>query len=321
MRAAAFGSSERKLPCATLDMRSQHSGILDQTELVSLTNPTISWAQLENGKLDVKYRVVQAGPLVVSSRTASLAIQIEGALEPNRTSIATIESLRSGARWCGHKVDSETVAVSRGVLDLRTAGLSTTSAIVVNERELQAQLPNSLDAADLLERLNCSGVSHSPDNAACFRQFVESVCFTREMPAQRIVGTLIPLLVATLTKTDPHSVERDDASSRRFRAVRTCEKYMREHLDTHLTLLDLSVVCGMRSRTLTNAFGAVTGFGPMEYLKRLRLSGVRRALQSANRSQIKVIDVAMEWGFWHMSHFARDYRIMFGESPSQTIPR
>lgn len=302
-------------------MKTYHTGILDQTELVSLINPTISWAQLQTGKLDIAYRVVQAGPLVVSSRTANLAIQIEGMLESGRTSIATIESLRAGTRWCGQEVDAGTVTVSRGALDLRTAGLSTTSAIVVDQRELRARFPNSQDVADLLECLNYSGVSHSPVAAARVRKFIQSVLATPEIPAECLVGTLIPLLAAALTRSDRYSVERDDAPSRRFAAVRTCEKYMREHLDARLTLLDLSVACGMRSRTLTNAFGAITGFGPMEYLKRLRLSGVRRALQRADRSQIKIIDVAMEWGFWHMSHFARDYRIMFGESPSQTSSR
>jgi AraC family transcriptional regulator, ethanolamine operon transcriptional activator len=33
----------------------------------------------------------------------------------------------------------------------------------------------------------------------------------------------------------------------------------------------------------------------------------------------RIIGVATDWGFWHMGHFARDYRAMFGESPSRTL--
>jgi AraC family ethanolamine operon transcriptional activator len=29
--------------------------------------------------------------------------------------------------------------------------------------------------------------------------------------------------------------------------------------------------------------------------------------------------VAHEWGFWNASHFAKDYRDMFGELPSKTL--
>lgn len=278
-------------------MKTQHTGILDQSELVSLTSPTISWAQLERGKLDVGYRVVQAAPLVVSARTASLAIQIEAALEPGRTGIVMTESLRPGSRWFGQESDAQSVAVSPDSLDLRTTGRSTTLGIVVDRQALQARFPNSIDVADTLEGLKQTGVSRRPFAAARLRAFIESVCGTTEMPAQSIIGTLVPLLAGTLPKADPYSVERNDATSRRFAAVRICERYMREHLDTRVTILELSIACGMRSRSLINAFEAITGFGPMDYLKRLRLGGVRRALQRADKSQIKIIDLAMEWGF------------------------
>jgi len=32
-----------------------------------------------------------------------------------------------------------------------------------------------------------------------------------------------------------------------------------------------------------------------------------------------VQDIAARWGFWHLSHFANDYRRMFGELPSETL--
>jgi AraC family ethanolamine operon transcriptional activator len=94
---------------------------------------------------------------------------------------------------------------------------------------------------------------------------------------------------------------------------------MRENLDKTLTLLDLSRYCGMRSRSLVNAFEAITGFSPMDYLKRLRLSAVRRTLLRTDRSSTQIMRVAMDWGFWHMGHFSKDYRTMFGELPSQTL--
>ena len=57
----------------------------------------------------------------------------------------------------------------------------------------------------------------------------------------------------------------------------------------------------------------------MDYLKRLRLNGVHRALRVADKANTRIIDVATAWGFWHMGHFASDYRAMFGVSPSQTL--
>lgn len=319
MTAAAPPRSLRKEAAGTLLMKTQHTGTLDQSRLISLTGPTISWAQLERGRLDVAYRVVQAAAMVVSSRTTSLAIQLEGALEPGKTAIATVGSLRPGSRWLGQEVDSETVAVSDDVLDLRTTSLSTSSAIVVDRHELQSQFSSSLDAADIVDALRHTGVSRRPLVAERLRKSIEAVCAAGGLPKRSIDGVLIPFLAAVLPKSDSYSVERSYVANRRYAAVRFCEQYMREHLDTRITMLDLSVACGMRSRTLSNAFEAITGFGPIEYLKRLRLSAVRRALQCSDGSQVKVTDVAMDWGFWHMGHFGRDYRMMFGESPSQTL--
>lgn len=59
----------------------------------------------------------------------------------------------------------------------------------------------------------------------------------------------------------------------------------------------------------------------MAYVKRQRLHGVRRQLK-ATKSQTKtVMGIATNWGFWHMGHFCRDYKSLFGKSPSETLKR
>lgn len=302
-------------------MNIEHTALIDQSNLVSLVSPSITWAQLERGKLDIGYRVAQMGPLVISSRTANLAFQLQGVLQPGRTVVGIVESLRPGARWLGREVDGETIAVRPDELDLRTTSACTVLGIAVDRQALQSQFTDSPDASDLFESLHRAGISRNPIAAARLRNAIRSVCLDKAPPARAITGALIPLLAATLTRLDTYAVERTDATSRRFAAVRACERYMREHLDSSLTILDLSRVTQMRSRTLINTFEAITGFGPMEYLKRLRLSAVHHALQRADKSRTRIIDVATDWGFWHMGHFARDYRAMFGESPSQTLLR
>ena len=60
--------------------------------------------------------------------------------------------------------------------------------------------------------------------------------------------------------------------------------------------------------------------GPKQYLHARRLAGVRRELRLAP-SEVRVVDVANRWGFWHMGRFAADYRKQFGEQPSETLRR
>ncbi|MFZ5507730.1 MAG: helix-turn-helix domain-containing protein, partial [Pseudomonadota bacterium] len=74
-------------------------------------------------------------------------------------------------------------------------------------------------------------------------------------------------------------------------------------------------------RTLQNHFNSVLGMAPKDYLKRVRLNAVRRALQHGSDPARSVHDIAMHWGFWHLGHFSHDYRELFGELPSSTLRR
>ncbi|MGB8151783.1 MAG: helix-turn-helix domain-containing protein, partial [Candidatus Cybelea sp.] len=188
--------------------------------------------------------------------------------------------------------------------------------------------PNSPDARTLLENLGDALLERNDLFAKRLRDYLRwlsrdstrSSGFLRLVRARDIAKrALIPLLADALGGHNGTTAERAPSLSRRVAAVRVCEMYMREHLDKTVTLEDLSETSGLRLRSLINAFQAVTGFSPMAYFKRERLSGVRQALQRPRAARIRVIDVATAWGFWHMGHFTADYREMFGESPSETL--
>jgi transcriptional regulator GlxA family with amidase domain len=103
--------------------------------------------------------------------------------------------------------------------------------------------------------------------------------------------------------------------------VQQTEQYMMEHLDCQLSIERLCAALYVSRRTLHNAFQEVVGVGPMAYLKMQRLKQVRDRLEQAHPLATTVFDTAYQWGFWHMGHFSRDYKQMFGESPSDTLKR
>jgi AraC family ethanolamine operon transcriptional activator len=301
-------------------MNVQHTALLERAEIEgSYISSTLSWAQLQAGTFDVSYSVVNEPALRVAWRRYNIAFQAEAKIEPNRSVVALLADTRTRARWFGTELDSDLIATGVDSIDVRTDGPSAFFSVTIDERGLQRRFPRSLDAEALALNLPRFSIARDPVRAAQIRGVVRRL-FSRPSVAQRMAsGALIPLLASTLGDNGAHSVERTKTLNRRFAAVRACETYMRDHVDATVTLLDLSTVCGMRARSLINAFEAVTGFSPMDYLKRLRLNGVRRALGRSAKAQTRVIDVATAWGFWHMGHFASDYRAMFGETPSQTL--
>ncbi|HEY1428494.1 MAG TPA: helix-turn-helix domain-containing protein, partial [Candidatus Tumulicola sp.] len=251
------------------------------------------------------------------ARTFNLAFHAYAQVSAERAGVMALES-HAGANWRGSHFDTSSLAIGSEI-DVRTTGACTLYGFAIDQDELCRTSPDSLDASQLVDSLARNRVASAPDGSATIRAAITSLCARNEQPPVTTSGTLVPMLATMLDGIDVHTVDRSHCLNRRYAAVRTCEAYMREHIDETVTLLDLSRACGMRARSLINAFEAIRGASPMEYLKRLRLSAVRSALLQVDHRSTRVIDVAMDWGFWHMGHFARDYRVMFGEAPSQTL--
>ncbi|MFN5222251.1 MAG: helix-turn-helix domain-containing protein, partial [Cyanobacteriota bacterium] len=88
--------------------------------------------------------------------------------------------------------------------------------------------------------------------------------------------------------------------------------------------IDLDTLAGRvyaSRRSLVRGFRDHLGLGPISFLKLRRLHGVRRELLREHPEQGRVHEVAAAWGFHSAGHFARDYRRLFGESPSATLQR
>lgn len=91
-----------------------------------------------------------------------------------------------------------------------------------------------------------------------------------------------------------------------------------KHHDT-VTIAELCDALSTSRRTIQYCFQEVLNTNPVQYLRAIRLNSVRRELRDANPATTQIQDVAARWGFWHLSHFASDYRAMFGELPSDTL--
>jgi len=126
---------------------------------------------------------------------------------------------------------------------------------------------------------------------------------------------ILALLNAALT--DAASVDRSDAS-RRAGAISKAISYINDHRDETVTVAGICRGTGVALRTLNRAFREHFGVGPKAYLIRQRLSDVRAELLAAPPGTV-IADVANSRGFWHMGQFARDYRALFSELPSETL--
>lgn len=108
-----------------------------------------------------------------------------------------------------------------------------------------------------------------------------------------------------------------------YRARKAIVERARHHVLSNLhetvTIAELCEALQTSRRTIQYCFQEVLNTNPVQYLRAIRLNSVRRELRGSNPALTQVQDIAARWGFWHLSHFASDYRAMFGELPSDTL--
>ena len=91
--------------------------------------------------------------------------------------------------------------------------------------------------------------------------------------------------------------------------------------DQPLYLTEICAAIGVAERTLRAACEEHLGMGPIRYLSLRRMHLVRRALLHADPSTTTVTRVATDFGFWELGRFSVAYRVLFAESPSESLRR
>lgn len=140
-------------------------------------------------------------------------------------------------------------------------------------------------------------------------------------PSNDALQDRILMVLATLFESI-NAVEDQSSltQKKRKRIVEKIREYMFDHIEDDISIPDLCRDLHVSRRTLQYCTEDVVGMSPAAYMRVLRLNGVRRDLFFCTRDT-QVTDVAMSWGFRHLSQFAGDYSRMFDMLPSETLSK
>lgn len=105
----------------------------------------------------------------------------------------------------------------------------------------------------------------------------------------------------------------------RNRILARAMEYLRANEGQPVRVEDLCRAANVSERTLRNVFNEFFGIGPAKFLRARQLQEIRAALLTAELDSVTVSSVATRFGVWDFSLFARNYRSLYGESPSQTL--
>lgn len=107
----------------------------------------------------------------------------------------------------------------------------------------------------------------------------------------------------------------------RPRVIATALVLMNTHEGQPIFIDDLCRATKVSERALRNIFHEFFAVGPMRLLKVRQLHEIRAALLKKQPSDDTVTEIAARFGMFDPSLLARNYKALFGESPSRTLQR
>ena len=133
---------------------------------------------------------------------------------------------------------------------------------------------------------------------------------------QQLLDAFLMALSSGLQSPGPRLKQRAVGAMKRMREARDLISKSHDH---PMLSIELSERLGMSRRGVELLFRKSLGVGPGKYIQLHRLHGVRRELLSSESGSARINDVATKWGFTHLGHFSRNYRLLFGENPRDTL--
>lgn len=252
----------------------------------------------------------------------------EGSAWPNAVAIALLVRPQAPVRWQAMQWgESSALILRRGEeMRFRTTARLDVVALALDEEEL-GRYGVEVEGRDLTAALNTrDGMLLDASDAdrviGVLGRALEEIAarpdqLGRAELRRALREDILQALVAALPRSGPD--ERAPSLGTRCRIADRARAHILDHIDEALTIADLCNALRVSRRSLQYSFNDVYGINPVKYLKIVRLNGARRDLRNAGGRLGSVQDVAAKWGFWHLSHFAEDYRHLFLETPSRTL--
>jgi len=151
------------------------------------------------------------------------------------------------------------------------------------------------------------------DNTLCNRNGALDSLLSKQMNDELPLLVLDALCKNTNTCTSPSISARNAARKRAL-------EFMDQHAKDNPSIGEICKQIGCSWRLLDYGFADCFGVTPKAYLKLMRLDGLRRSLRKADADST-ITDAALNWGFTHFGKLAKDYRLQFGELPSETLKK
>jgi AraC-like DNA-binding protein len=289
----------------------------------------VTYQQVTRGHFTGEFHASTRTGLVLHYHHAEPSVIIRGAAPRGMFAVAVTEVALTPPIFQGHRLTASQVITMHPGSDAvlrspeRTGIASVSIPAERLDKALLAHSNHSLSELDRKARAWEFTQARARTIHALTRQAIGVASPTRtDFVGRREISMLEECLIHTIAcgLLEGSTVEADTLAKRnRARYVRSACNFVEAHLREGVNLEMLARASGASLRTLEYAFQDVLSIGLHEYIKGRRLNAARRDLMRHEYDDRSVSRVALDYGFSHLSLFAKSYSELFGELPSETL--
>lgn len=266
-------------------------------------------------------RIIQSrvGPLELAHARFWTSLEQNGSAPEGMLTFAVPEAGMSRLWWRGHDADRHTVLVYQPGSELRCFSGTDFDVHTISISEEQIGAICEINEIPVSLSKQRGDVFHAAGRSLDRLRTLLRRYRDEDRQSSSDSSSTIVALLASGWAARHGRVWRRPTMRARDRAIHKSLELMEASDLAALSPPQLSAHSGVSLRTLEYAFLDRFEMTPAAFLKARRMAAVRDELLRYGPDEEMVTDVMARWGFWHTGQFAKDYRLAFGELPSQTL--
>lgn len=281
------------------------------------------YAQVSKGAFSGGFVEIDLGEAKLFIETTSNSLLQKGVVDDGMVALGLPISSHAHGYFCGHALTEQTLHVFSGASgfeylsppDLRMAGLIISSQ-AFNEKiafHTSDKLLHSASSPGLITVVNEKNrdLRQLLKDVSSMAQLCPHVFQNKDITTtlgEKIISGFVESFVSNMA-LEPIRL----SVAQRVKIINSVRDIVADNPGNPPDISEISSLLKVSRRTLQYCFNESLGCSPLDFIKAIRLNGVRAMLKSCN----SVSEAATHWGFWHFGNFSSDYRAFFNRLPSE----
>ena len=284
-------------------------------EMIGLTG-RIEHVQMDCGVFYGVLSQIICGPLVIHRHRMNRKILQTGIGASGFTTFLLTDDLEEDLYWRKKKLNGNIIGILKSnmehscVTPVNFSGISVT----IENNFLDKFVTSSGYQYFFKTIKNDETFNIDRKDARKIRQLVMNLWSYEIIDTEIVSPHLTKLIIESILSSHSNVSRRVGLS--RGKVFEKAKEIIHDNFENPINVPSLLKELGTSERNLRYAFNQHAGVSPRKYINYYRLNKARKLIITGKIE--KIVDAAHQIGFWHTGKFAADYRMLFGEYPSQT---